>query len=518
MLALRGLRVCGEAEEGCGDGGEFGPDDDLVTLLSGTRPNDAAMAEAWDRYAKLRQYLADEEISPADVVGAAVFTTADTQGVISKVRAGVQAATPPQLTDVTLCAEGVESPCADPDGDGPLPTEAKRECGNNPAFHEIHGKISLGVYQEGTPPYLEPKDGGNIKLGPGGVPQVVRTEEVCFSLTIPKSAAPASGFPLVFYGHGTGGTFRSQVADGTAELMALAEASETGPGIATMGIDGVAHGTRRGEIPLDPETLFFNFANPRGARGNVYQAAIDFFSLVRWAQSHEGPLAGVSGSLDSSRMGYIGHSQGATTGPLFLAYEPAIGPVVLSGAGAGLIESLLNKKSPADVSAGISVALRDSPSATHPVLSLLQQYFDPVDNVNYGRMLTKTPAIEQPHDLLVIYGAGDTFTPPQTTRLLADVLGINMVAPAVDIGQGEAFDGYGAGADEDPEADRVVDPPVEADTVVGMASITAGLLGFEPAEGQDGHFVLFNNPTAQTQVREFFATRFKTGVATIIAP
>ena len=518
VILLKGMKVCGESDDGCADAGEFGADDDMVTLLSATRPNDAFMSEAWDKYANLRQYLEDEGIPKTDVIGATVFTTVNTQSVISKVRGGIQGATPPVLKDVTVCGEGVVSPCADPDGDGPIETEAKRECGTDSAFTEIHGTIVLPIYQDGTPPYLEPKDGGGIKLGPGGVPQLVRSEEVCFSLTIPKATAPAEGFPLVFYGHGTGGTFRSQVADGTANLLALAEANAGGPGIITMGIDGVAHGTRRGAIPIDPETLFFNFANPRAARGNVFQAGIDFFSLVRWAQTHTGTVAGVDVAIDKTRMGYLGHSQGATTGPVFLAYEPAIGPVILSGAGAGLIESLLNKKSPADVSGGISLILRDTPSATHPVLSLMQQYFDPVDAANYGRMLTKTPVIDPPHDLLVIYGSGDTYTPPQTTRLLADVLGLNMVAPAIDTGPLEAFEGYAAGPDQDPEEDRIVDPPVSADTIVGTTPVTLGLLGYTPAEGRDGHFVLFDNATAKTQAREFFATKFKTGTATIVAP
>ena len=62
----------------------------------------------------------------------------------------------------------------------------------------------------------------------------------------------------------------------------------------------------------DPGPLFYNYANPRGAKGNLYQAAADGFGLLRLLKTLDQDLAGV-GSLrfDPERLIYVGHSQGA---------------------------------------------------------------------------------------------------------------------------------------------------------------------------------------------------------------
>lgn len=106
-----------------------------------------------------------------------------------------------------------------------------------------------------------------------------------------------------------------------------------------------------------------------------------------------------------------------------------------------------------------------------------------MDNANYGRMLIKMLAIELLYDLLVIYGSGDTYTLSQMTCLFADVLGVNMVVFVVDIGKGGVFEGYVVGLEGDLETDRIIEPSVGVDMLVGMTLVTTGLFGFVLGEG-----------------------------------
>src|SRR5690606_16599710 len=184
----------------------------------------------------------------------------------------------PTASDWVKCSDETASPCPQADA-----TES-RACGSGTAdYDEYQALITLPIFQEGTAPYLS--EGGNI------VDEPVRTEAVCMSMTIPTNATqPASGWPLVIYGHGTGGSYRGPVRNSIA-----GELSETTPAFATLGYDAVQHGPRRGEgedADNDPENLFFNFVNPDAARGNPLQGAVDVLSVLRFAQTGTVATAG----------------------------------------------------------------------------------------------------------------------------------------------------------------------------------------------------------------------------------
>ncbi|MFT5431125.1 MAG: hypothetical protein ACI9OJ_001804 [Myxococcota bacterium] len=487
----RGIRTTTENGAGL-----LNADADLQKMLSGSAPGGTA-DEAWAKYAPLRAYLADKGIPVADVIGATVFTTAGVTDVLPKAREVVRAEPAPVLSDVTLCGDGVVSPCA-------IEGVSSRACSNTSEFHEIQGRIRMPRFQQGTAPYLSPEDGGGLSLS-AGVPLTTGTEDVCFSLTIPKNATmPTGGWPVVLYSHGTGGNFRSHVGV-VAQSLSGGEAPS-----AVLGIDGVMHGPRKGETELEADVLFFNFANPVAARGNVYQAAIDYFTLARWVDEFSGDLASFPAlTFDTNKVGFYGHSQGATTGPLMLANEPIIDIAVLSGAGSGLIASLLNKTSPVDIPAGLEGVLREQPGETHPVLSLLQQFFDPVDSVNYVKHITREPfENNQQTHLMLVYGKDDTFTPPSTTRILADNLEIPLVKPALSSSSDEAFGGY--------NVDRVVDGPLPLDPP--LRPVTYGMVHYASDGTYDGHFVSTRNPGARSQIAEFFRTYFATGTPVISTP
>ncbi len=486
------------------DGATLAADADFQAMLSSEAPGDARLGAAWQKYAPLRQYLLDSSTPASDVIAAAVFTTHDPRPLITGARGIARGAGAPLIKDVVVCDGATVSPCADASDPG-------RVCGVNANFTEVQGRIELPVFQDGTRPFLTPDSGGAIATN-NGAPRVIGKEDVCFSLTIPKGVKPESGFPMVLYAHGTNGSFRSHVVDGTAQLAAQLPSG----GAATFGIDAVMHGPRRGGSTQSPEVLYFNVSNPSAAVGNAFQSVFDWFSVTGFVVSFSGDLGNQTGvSFDPARIAFIGHSQGATIGPIFAAFEPDLAALVLSGAGASVVNSLLTKTSPVDISAGVKAVLREEGSETQSVLSIVQGFFDPIDPANYGKLITRTPPAEvaPPHHVFMIYGSGDTYTPNRTGRILADIMELDLVEPSRDTGFGEAFEGY--------PSDRIVSAPLTQNEMVSGVPTTHGLCQYDPPESDglktDGHFVMFRNVDARAQLSGFLDSLFATGVATIPA-
>lgn len=461
-------------------GEAFSRDTDFAALLAGAAPSDPALSKAYGDYAPLRTFLASPQaagkVSPDAVLNAAVFTTQDPTTLIKGLRTAVRAAQAPTVKDVTRCAAGVTSPCND---------GAERVCGaDNPAYSEIHGRITLPIFQNGEAPYLNA--GGNITLDANGTAQVVRTEDVCFGLILPKAAAPAGGYPLVVYGHGTGGSFKS----GLSDLAALPAA-----GTAVLTIDLPQHGSRKNGSDMGSDELFYNFTNPRAARDNVAQGSADLFSLVYWARSAAGDAASPFGQafhFDPNKLALFGHSQGATHVSLALPYEnDAIG-AVLSGVGGDLSEALTTKKSPIDIASAIPLVLGDPEAgaekscpncigSNHPVLALLQSFFERVDPVNFAPQLPKPPIGTTPKHVFMTYGIGDTYSPEASQQAYAIAAQFGMVQPVL-----APF-----------AAVKPVAPPLKSNVQVVQDSFyTQGARQYQPAQGEDGHFVYLSGGKA----------------------
>jgi hypothetical protein len=454
------------------DGGTFQRSPDFVAMLASTPPADPALAAAYTAYAPLRGWITASGTDPATILNAAVFTTQAPEDLVPKLRTSVRATTAPAASDLTLCDTGVVSPC---DDGTPL-----RACSPaDPSYAEIHGRVSLPIYQQGEPPYETA--GGQIAVDNAGNPMVARTEPVCFALTVPRAPPPDGGLPLLLYAHGTGGSFTGAIADGFAAEMAAAPA-------ATLAIDLPEHGARRGTSTRPPDELFFNYLNPQAARDNVPQGAADLMSLTRFAQGFSlaasGSPSGQEIRFDASRIALFAHSQGATHASLMLPYEPGISAAVLSGNGGDLTLSLLNKTQPFDVAAAVPYALVDgaidamgrpilAAGDYNPALAIVQGFFERADPVNFARRLRIEPISGDPgRHVFMTYGLGDHFAPPPTLQSFALAAGFVLVRPALeDFGLTQA------------------DPPLSGNITVGTAHKTFGLRQYMPDSGEDGHFV-----------------------------
>jgi hypothetical protein len=530
-------------------GAPFTADDDFTAMLGVTAPSDPELAAAWAVYKPLRDYMAATKMVPEDLIGGTVFTVQKYEDTLAAIDHSVASLPAPSalaaseqllgIKGLVHCGEpGAVSPCDDRlTGDahvrGCLPEDSA-----DPSFDTYQGLIALPVFQKGKAPYLEPEDGGNIEFdalsdggalvsvdaggpdggvtssGPAIAAAVQRTENVCFSLTVPKGAAPPTGWPLVVYAHGTGGSYRSILTSGLAQDFAGGKApaglhSTAGAipvPMATLGYDGVMHGTRAAGSTKSTGELVYNFLNPRAARDNALQEAADLFAIPRVAAG----FAGLGIPIDAKRLALYGHSQGGNGASLVAARQSAYKTIVMSGTGGFLIQTLLGKTKPVDVPAVLPYLLGEASGdpkvppldASHSVLNLMQMYFERSDSVNFGRRVFKEPLSEMtPHHVLHVYGTGDSYSVVPTQRAYAISVGLRVAAPVVD-----------------PFGLATVMPPVWNDEDFGpFDNFTAVEIQYNPdaTEGYDGHFVSTRNPAARAAIQQMLVTTFRDGIPTV---
>lgn len=458
-------------------GGSILSTPDFHAVMGEAVPEEARLAGAQQIYQPLLAYL-DEEGGDerGDVVNAAVFTTQNATGVLGKFREVIRRDVPVPI------ARDMKISRAEPED----------------------SVIYLGQYdspnfQAGDFPYQTLVNGGGFDLDPDGDPIVQGSFVLRLSMSLPDSPMPAAGWPVVLYGHGTGGDYRSYESDGTGVRLAK-------QGIAVVSIDQPMHGNR---LPGgDPQTAFFNFLNPLAGRGNVIQSALEGFELVRLVENFEFTDVAPNAReirFDSSKIGYFGHSQGSTTGLPFVAQEPQIKGAVFSGAGGLLYLTMLFKTLPFDVPSIVALIVRDNPlDRFNPALALMQAFFEPADAIAYGKLLVdEPPEGNSPKNVFVTQGLTDRYTPIPSIEALATAIGGNLVVP-----QEREVAGL------DLLGKEVLSLPATKNA----GQVTSVLAQYHEANGSDGHFVVFDIAAAQLQTARFLKTLFDTGTATVVAP
>lgn len=452
-------------------------------MLGESRPlGDAVLADAYDDFAPLREFLAfyegsANEVDPDSILIATVFTTDDPIAPMRALSEAVFDEEVPNASDWVLCDGENESPCAQADAG------ESRACGSGATdYDEYQALIELPIFQRGSAPYLA--SGGDI------AGTVQRTEPVCMSMSIPRNAEePEGGWPLVIYGHGTGGSYRGALRDSVA-----GELARTSPAFATLGYDAVQHGPRRGEgegADNDPENLFFNFVNPDAARGNPLQGAADILSVLRFAQTGNLATAAETGGgairVDPAKVLYYGHSQGSTHGSMAVPFSNIAG-TVLSGNGGGLAEALMNKSNPVDIAGSIPFVIQDADAegnlrlgSKHPVLSLLQHYIDPADPINFAPLFTIRPEEgQEPKHIFQTFGLDDTYAPPTTLASFVYASELDLAA-------------HPSGVSPTGNNDLRLTPqsePVTDNFSFETGTVTAVCRQYAPPSGSDGHFVV----------------------------
>lgn len=407
----------------------------------------------------------------ADVVDATVFTTQHSMATVPALRKAIYAAAAPVATGVTAGTK------------------------TNPAFAEYVGTYDAPNFQRGTVPYHD--SGGDIVIGADGAAVVQRMESLRFAFTVPTAAAPPAGYPVVIYQHGTGGDYESFVDDGTAASLAQS-------GLAAISMDQVLHGPRNpgGDAELD----FFNFANPLAARDNALQGAADGFSQHRLLASLPAAV-GHGLKLDLTHVYFFGHSQGGSTGPGFVTFEPDLAGAVFSGTGGNLTLGLLAKTEPLNIPDLVTTFVRDDPvDVNNPSLALVQTWMDRADPVNFAPLMVRQPPAGQaPRNIYQTEGYTDHYAPNPGIEAFATALGGDLaLVPMHHDLEGITLRGGTTRA-----------LPFSHNAAGGTA--TATLAQFDQLAGSDGHFVVFDIPLARKQAAEFLGTLARTGTATVVA-
>jgi len=507
---------------------------DFAMLLAGQAPSDPALKSAWDSYQKLRDWLKTTGWPASKVIAAAVMTTGDPRAHTKDLASLAESVQVPEFSlsgQPVLCTSATTvSPCATPDwaktDKAMLGMADPRACsGNtNADFYEIHAKIRLPIFQSGYPgqrPYTQ--DGGGLALDDAGKPKLVDFEDVCVALTVPKETMPPGGWPLVVFGHGTGGSFRSAVDSIANDVSRIlpegCKNDNCAIRYATLAIDQPMHGPRQGGSGgADPGPLFYNFGNPQASRGNFYQGAADNFTLLRWAKKWSSKLPGPAEPVrfDAQHFVYMGHSQGGTTGPMALPYAQPLAGSILSGAGGSLVFGLLGKKLPYDASVGLRLGLQEMAlDAFHPVLNLLQTYFESSDPLIYAPLFYQQAPIAPLH-VLHTYGMNDSYCPPSTSRILAAATGGTLGLPDLAASLPSWFDLVADLSMATAQLPLVGNVTVAGKTVTGVTvEHTNDKNTSRSGAPYDGHFVAFNDLAAHRQWIQFLAG-LATGAPTVV--
>lgn len=460
-------------------GGGLSADPDFRALLSGEQPATEPHKGAWVLYAPLRNFLAQQGLTER-VAGATVFTTQNATGLVPLLRKKVLEQAQPTLEDLIHQR-------------------------SHDGLTDIYtGSASFPNFQQGSPPYWS--EGGGIELGPSGEPQVARTEKLRIAMSIPRAQMPTDGWPVILYAHGTGGNYLTFVRE-QLDLRAglILRAGQQPVRMAMVGIDQVLHGPRD-PTGSNPEITFFNLQNLLAARDNVKQGAVDNFQLVRLVEKTNvahAPNTGAPIRFDSKRIYFLGHSQGGLTGPLFVAAEPQVKAAVLSGAGSVLILSLLNKTAPVNIAELVGNLLQETPWPDHPLLNLLQAFFESSDPNNYGRLFFTEPLAEMPtKHIFQTLGLWDTFTPVPNIAAFALSMGVQPVEPKL-------YDlPYFALTGQSWTRGQVAQN-------VAHGSVTGVLKQYVAPPREDGHFVIFDLWAARHDWTRFLGSHVQTGVATL---
>ncbi len=435
----------------------------IMDTLLGARPPAAGEEAAVATYAGALPALQEANVALEDIVSLTVFTTQDVTTEMLALRDAVDAMEAPALV-----RNSTRFVRADPEG----------------GYQLIHGAFESPQFMEGEAPFTT--DGGRIRFNDDGTPVAQGNYEARFALTLPtEQEMPENGWPLILYGHGTGGDFESFVGQTAANA--------TEAGFAMMGIDQIHHGPRN-PSSAGPEALVFNFVNPQAFRNNNRQSAVDLMAVARFAAANpvDPRAVGPDVFFDPERIYYFGHSQGGLNGPIFMAVDDTVQGGVLSGAGGQIAIALVEKTEPIDIPAVVTLTLGLTPQEAaveqlnynHPVFAALAIAVDVADPTHYARLIHDTPREGYaPKHILMTQGLSDAFTPPSSMEALALAARIPILGPVLEPFESGSLVGLS---------------PLEGEAQGNADGTTAALIQYD-----GGHFVAFRED-APERITHFF--------------
>jgi len=459
------------------DGAAIATNPALTEIAGTSSPRWATTAEA---YAGLTAELVSAQ-GPGQIAGLAVFTTQHATAPLIAARELLATTPAPELAFATPALIFAGTPALDRilgratrATDGPRAGLERWGNDNRTGIaHDHVGVIATGTISvvrfRGDDTGTDGPEDEAFQLDANGTPRIIATDRIPITFILPAEPPPASGYPVVIYGHGLGA--------GRDQLLSFAEPL-TSQGFAVIGIDMFGHGSRFDPIDdvanmsnqlrafsgeastpdgfgdrtgLATQLDFFEgFRAVAAVRDAIRQSALDLSSvtqLVRRADLDLSALAGPGGvpRLDTRRIAYLGESFGTVVGTLFAAIEPDVDLFVLDVPGGGIVDLLM----PTSAEIG-AVALPyvetvfDPPTPLdrwNPLIGLMQAVIDGGDPLTYApHVLRDRFAIGgrtlPPRNVVAIEVIGDQVLANVGTDALAQGLGLDVLAPHLDLPAG----------------------------------------------------------------------------------
>lgn len=217
------------------------------------------------------------------------------------------------------------------------------------------GKLAFGSFQ--SPHFLD--SGESIPPQPTGTPVSLpaAAEQVYFHAWLPAASKPATGYPVVIFGHG--------ITDNRFQGPSAIASTFASAGIATVAINAYGHGfgpdgkvlvtDRSGNtvelnaggraVDLDGDGQYGSSEGcvvvtplPVGTRDCLRQTVVDLMQLTRAIRGGLDVDGDGTPDFDPTRVYYAGHSLGAIYGTLLMAVEPDIPAAALNSGGGSMMD------------------------------------------------------------------------------------------------------------------------------------------------------------------------------------
>ena len=410
----------------------------------------------------LHNYLADKGIAADDLVVGTVFTITNPRAELLAIRDYIDSSPAPVVTDIT-------------------------RSNSTDYYVRYEGHYKAPYFLHGKPPYKN--TGGGFEFDTKGRPVVDHMETMRFALTIPKGVN-SSNLPIAVIMHGTGGDYHTFLRSGPYNEAKLLSQD----GIACIGIDEPLHGTRV-DPPLSSDEVdlySFNVFNPTAGRTVQRQSIADEISILRMIRA--GNLDTRDFKFNKNKVLFWGHSQGGISGAMLFGVEDRFVGGVLSGAGAGLTNALLDRKisvggTDLDAKQAISIIFnipQDMIDQFHPILTIAQQVIDVSDPNSYTPYYFATWHQDgHPRDIFMTQGMKDIDSPPSVAETMIAGAGLPVVAPPCEVSPGMKLSGITG-----------TQPPIKANI---QGHYTAAAMQF----CDYGHFAAFESATAACTYQHF---------------
>jgi hypothetical protein len=480
----------------------------LNQLKAGQTPEGTWGKQLATLYAPLWETLKQAQLSIENVAAATVFTTGDVIAETERISSAIRTQWKPEIKDLKLDTD---------DGDH------ERYC-------ELHGTMSVPIFQKGTPPY---NTEGTFVMGADNLPIKQRDKTIPVVVTIPKGPMPQAGYPLTVYIHGSGGKADQVVDRGRLVPRTDPNAKGKGPahvlapfGLATAGM----------AMPLNPQRVpgattlaYFNLDNLKIFRDTYRQGVIEtrlFLDALLQLQIPPSALGACKGPtlpqgtaayrFTDKRLTLMGQSMGGTYSNLVAAIEPRFKAVVPTGTGGywGYFAyknnlRLLNQQIVKSI-----MELEHPLTHLHPVMNALQTAWEAADPYTHAPYLARRK-LKLDFPVRSIYepvGLKDTYFTTTILDLMAAGYGNQQAGNDVWPGMQTRFKVLGL--------DGKATYPVKHNRKTSDGTAYTGVVvQYAPdTSSNNGHIVAFQLDDVKYQYGCFLATFVQSGIGIVPAP